>query len=133
MTSIAPTRRSHTAPFLAAVAVVIVISNAAYAGMIPPLVASHGLDKVLHAAMGAGLTFLLARVLGGRAWLAAVLVLVPLAIDEYFQRYSPTRSSDWADLAADIVGALVAIGIHRALSRHGSAPSARRAPVVPCS
>lgn len=126
MTSIAPNRRSRTAPFLAAVAAVIMISNAAYAGRIPPLIASHGLDKVLHAAMAAGLTFLLARVLGGRAWLAAALVLLPLATDEYLQRYSPARSSDWADLAADIVGALIAVAIYRARARrtHGDAATA---------
>jgi len=108
-----PSRALH---FYVAVLVVIALSLAAYSGRIPSFVATHGIDKVVHATMGATLTFLLARALHGRAVLAALLVLVPLAMDEYLQRFSQTRSSDWGDLAADVVGALLAIALHRALS-----------------
>jgi VanZ family protein len=96
--------------------VVVTTSTAAYTGAIPSLVAGHGIDKVLHATMGATLTFLLARALRGRTALAALLVLVPLATDEYLQRFSRMRSSDWGDLAADVVGALLAVAIPRVMS-----------------
>jgi VanZ family protein len=111
MTTRAGVRRPAV-PFLLAVATAVGVSVAAYAGMVPPFVSAHGVDKVLHAATGATLTWLLARVLGGRVWLAALLVLLPLATDEYFQRFSATRSSDWADLGADGLGAAVAIFFH---------------------
>lgn len=113
MVSVPARGRSRVLPFVAAVALVVVTSIAAYSGKVPAFVASHGIDKVVHAAMGAVLTFSLARVLRGRAVLAAVLVLVPLATDEYLQRYSPMRSSDWGDLAADVAGALLAVAIVR--------------------
>lgn len=108
-----PSRALH---FCVAVFVVVALSVAAYSGRIPSLVTGHGIDKVVHATMGATLTFLLARALRGRAVLAALLVLLPLAVDEYLQRFSHMRSSDWGDLAADVAGALLAIAIHRALS-----------------
>lgn len=108
-----PPRALH---FCVAVLVVVALSVAAYGGRMPSFVAGHGIDKVVHATMGATLTFLLARALRGRAVLAAFLVLVPLAMDEYLQRFSHMRSSDWGDLAADVIGALLAVAIHRALS-----------------
>jgi VanZ family protein len=126
MALIASRRPSGTVPFCVAVVVVLALSIAAYSGKVPSLVAGHGIDKVLHGAMGATLTFLLARALRGRAVLAALLVLVPLATDEYLQRFSPTRSSDWGDLAADVVGALLAI----ALTAGAVKPRSRIIPVV---
>lgn len=96
-------------PFIGAVALVIVISVFAYSGHIPSIVSEIGADKVLHAAMGCTLTVLLARVLRGRAWLAGVLVFLPLALDEYLQRFSTTRSSDWGDLFADFAGVAIAV------------------------
>lgn len=113
MTSLVAPLRSRTFPFFAAAAGVVGVSIAAYSGMTPTALSSHGVDKVLHATMAGILTFCLARALRGRAALAAVLVLVPLAIDEYFQRYSHQRSSDWGDLAADIAGALLVVAIYR--------------------
>jgi VanZ family protein len=108
--------------------VVVATSIAAYAGRIPSLFAGPGIDKVLHATMGATLTFLLVPVLRGRAVLAALLVLAPLATDEYLQRFSPVRSSDWGDLAADAVGALLAVAIHRAVSGARSREGFKRPP-----
>jgi VanZ family protein len=102
---------SRVLPFCVAVVVVVALSTVAYSGKIPSLITGHGIDKVVHGAMGATLTFLLARALRGRAVLAALLVLVPLATDEYLQRFSPMRSSDWGDLAADVAGALLAIAL----------------------
>lgn len=117
MTSIAeasasPARRVR--PFAIAVGVVVAISVAAYAGQIPSFVAAHGVDKVLHATMGATLTFLLTRALRGRAAVAAVMVMIPLALDEYLQRFSATRSSDWGDLAADVTGVMLGVILHHA-------------------
>jgi len=100
-------------PFVAAVALVIAISVLAYNGGVPSFVARLGLDKVLHAAMGFALTALLARALRGRAVVAGVIVMLPLATDEYLQRFSESRSSDWADLAADIIGVTLAILVVR--------------------
>jgi VanZ family protein len=121
-------RPSRALPFCVAVLVVVATSIAAYTGRIPSLFAGHGIDKVLHATMGATLTFLLATVLRGRAVLAALLVLAPLATDEYLQRFSAVRSSDWGDLAADVVGALLAVAIHRALSSARSREGLKRPP-----
>jgi VanZ family protein len=105
--------RRRSAPFVFAACCVVAMSVVAYSGLVPPYVARYRIDKVLHAAMGFTLTFLLARALGGRALLAAVLVFVPVAVDEYFQRYSACRSSDWADLAADVVGIALAVALSR--------------------
>jgi hypothetical protein len=111
-----PTRaelRRPALPFAVAATTAVAVSIAAYAGMVPGFVAAHGVDKVLHAATGAMLTWLLARALRGRVLLAALLVVVPLAIDEYLQRYSAVRSSDWGDLAADVAGAVSIVLLHR--------------------
>lgn len=102
-----------------AVTTVILTSIAAYGARIPPQVSEHGLDKVLHAAMGAILTYLLARAIAPRhAAIAALVVFVPLAADEYLQRFSTARSSDWGDLFADALGiVLAAWTVHRATRR----------------
>ena len=92
---------------------VVALSLVAYAGHVPAFIAAHGIDKVLHAAMSLTLTALLARGLGGRAVLAGALVIAPLAIDEYMQRFSASRSSDYGDLVADLLGVLLAIAIAR--------------------
>ena len=125
MTALPDRSRSRALPFLAAVAVVLSVSTVAYAGRVPRLIAGHGIDKVLHTTMAATLTLLLARALRGRTWLAALLVLVPLALDEYLQRYSLSRSSDWADLAADVLGAIVAVVAHRTVAERSIRGCAR--------
>ncbi|HVH45610.1 MAG TPA: VanZ family protein [Labilithrix sp.] len=101
-------------PLTIAVGFVIALSAVAYAGHVPRAVAAHGIDKILHAAMSFTLTMLLGRALRGRAWLAGLIVFVPLAIDEYLQRFSASRSSDWADLIADVLGIALAIALSRA-------------------
>lgn len=125
----APARgRSRALPLLAAVATFGAVSAVAYAGRIPAFVSARGIDKLLHASMGATLTLCLAHALRGRAAIAGVLVLVPLAVDEYLQRYSAARSSDWNDLAADVVGIVLAIALYRfAGFRGGSGTPARSA------
>lgn len=76
----------------------------------------HG-DKAVHLTIGGALAFFLDGVLRRRALrlgpvhapLAAVLVLAPAGIEEILQRFSPNRSSSFADFAADIAG--VALGV----------------------
>jgi VanZ family protein len=110
--------------FFVAVGLVVALSIVAYRGGVPGFVAAHGADKVLHAAMGFTLALLLTRALRGRALLAAAVVFVPIALDEYLQRFSATRTSDWSDLIADIVG----IGIATVVSKRRALRSSREAP-----
>ena len=114
--------RRRYVPFALAMAAVVGVSAAAYTSHLPALLGAHGVDKVLHATMGMTLTLLLGQALRGRAVLAGLLVMVPLAVDEYLQRFSSARSSDWADLLADVVGVLIAMAVTSALaSRRRSA------------
>ncbi len=101
------------APFALAAALVVVGSFVAYAGGIPTFVAASGADKVLHAVMSFTLTFLLVRARGGQARWVGAAVFVVLALDEYAQRFSPNRSSDWNDLIADLIGILFAVALSR--------------------
>lgn len=105
--------------FGVAVGAVILTSIAAYGAKIPPQISEHGVDKILHATMGAILTYLLARAIAPRhAGIAALVVFVPLAADEYLQRFSASRSSDWGDLFADALGiVLAAWAVHRTTRR----------------
>ena len=100
---------------------VIVISFAAYMRLLPTWIAPGDTDKFFHAAMGGTLAFLLdAALKRRRAWqssfappLSSVLVLVPLGIDEYFQRFSSVRSSSIWDFLADVVGVVVVTFVAR--------------------
>ena len=104
--------RSRAFPIAATATGVVLVSIAAYHGKTPPALSSHGVDKILHATMCAILTGCLAHALRGRAAMAALLVMIPVGIDEYLQRYSSNRSSDWGDLAADLTGALFVVAIY---------------------
>jgi VanZ family protein len=103
-------------PIAAVVTLAIAMSIVAYAGHVPPTIAAHGIDKILHAAMGFALTFCLGRALRGRFIFAACTVLVVLTADEYLQRFSAYRSSDWFDLLADLVGSSVAIAVGKRMA-----------------
>ena len=50
-------------------------------------------------------------VTGGAAWLAALLATVYGVTDEVHQRFVPERTAHVADLTADAVGAMVAVGL----------------------
>lgn len=113
MNSIVAQERHRYVPFAVAASTAVALSTLAYTNHIPTLFFLQGIDKVLHATMTLTLTLLLARAQRGRAVLAAVLVMTPVAIDEYMQRFSSARTSEWGDLIADLVGVALAIMIVR--------------------
>lgn len=120
-----PVSERRFLPLALTVALAIGLSLVAYAGYVPPTIAAHGIDKVLHLTMGFLLAFALGLALRGRIVLAGALVFVPLALDEYFQRFSAARSSDWGDLLADALGVVLAIAGAAALRsrRRSHAPT----------
>jgi hypothetical protein len=81
------------------------------------------LDKVVHFGVFGSLAFFLDAVLRRRMLrvgaiavpLAAVLVLVPAAIEEFCQRFSTNRTSDIFDFAADLAGVTVLVFLSRRL------------------
>jgi VanZ family protein len=90
-------------------------------------------DKSAHALAYAGLAGLVGRALGGglppsitrlNLIIGFAISVVYAASDELHQRFVPGRSADLADLAADAIGAAVALialwawGILSARSRH---------------
>jgi hypothetical protein len=96
---------------------VVAGSALAYSGAMPRWLVPGNMDKVLHFSMAATLVFFADGALGRRALfaahrsppLAAVVVLVPLGVEEYLQRLSQLRTSSIWDFAADLAG--VALGI----------------------
>ena len=83
-------------------------------------------DKVLHVAISGLAVFFLDGALARRAAftvaglavpLAAVLILVPVAIEECLQSLSPLRNSSIGDLAADLLGVALFIPLSRRLAR----------------
>lgn len=106
-----------------AVACALAMGHVAYARGVPGFVAAVGVDKALHFAMGAILAGLLDGALRGRGVvargraatmpLAALLVIVPVGIEEWAQRFSTTRTSCIEDFLADVFGVIVGIGLSR--------------------
>jgi VanZ family protein len=102
------------------------LSLLAYAEGIPTtLDGVPQIDKGLHFGIGGMLAFFLDGVLRRRMLrvlsislpLAAVVILVPAAIEELLQRFSPNRSSSFADFAADLTGVAVGVWISRRVAR----------------
>jgi VanZ family protein len=107
------TRKQYWIGFFSAVALVVAVSIVAYRDALPEWIAPGNVDKVLHFSMAGTLAFFLDGALGRRTvWripLAAVIVLVPIAIEEYLQRLSPVRTSSIFDFLADVGGVTVAM------------------------
>ena len=97
-------------------ALVVVVSELAYLGFIPLWVQQLGVDKVLHFAMFGLVAFGLYHWLGARgvAWAAVLAVAVPFtaaAVEESLQSLSPYRTFDLLDLACDLTGMVVMVGL----------------------
>lgn len=94
----------------------------------PPALPGAVSDKDVHAAIYAGLALLVLRALAaGRmarvttalaAW-AGLLATAYGATDEFHQRFVAGRTADLADLAADAVGAAVAVVVILLFARRG--------------
>ena len=86
-----------------------------------PAPAAPGTDKVAHLAMYAILGMLTLRAVGHAAPAPRTMVLtlaaitVFAAVDEWHQRFIPSRSADVADWFADVAGATLGIGSLAAL------------------
>lgn len=77
-------------------------------------------DKIFHFLLYAVFGLLLIRgvnrVRAGKAVRFAVLVILGIAaagLDEFHQSFVPSRTADWADAAADVLGVLAAWGVAR--------------------
>jgi VanZ family protein len=109
--------------FLATVGLAAVLSVRAYRRELPAWLCAGHSDKVLHFALAGTLAFFLDGALRARpAWrgsfappLAAVLVLAPVGLEEYLQRYSAARTSSIWDFAADVGGVTLFIVVARKL------------------
>lgn len=102
------------------------LSLLAYAERLPGVFQIPQFDKLVHFA-GAGLVafFLdgavrrrtLLTASGFAVPLAAAVVLVPAAIEEYLQRYATYRTSSIWDFAADVAGVAILIPLSRRLAQ----------------
>ncbi len=103
-------------PVLAAMAAIFVASNTPNLGDLPGGMS----DKTAHVLAYAGLTLLVLRATSGMRWsgvtarsaLAAWLVAVGYGVsDEVHQRFVPGRTAALDDLAADAIGAALAVAL----------------------
>jgi polysaccharide biosynthesis protein VpsQ len=108
-----PVRNFFRLGFLAWLSLVVLISIGAYTGLLPTSLPDFpGADKVGHAFIIGPLGFFLDGALDHRRLhprlafprLGPALVLTAAGIEEYLQRLSPRRTSDFWDFAADVVG-----------------------------
>lgn len=80
-------------------------------GMIP-----YG-DKIAHAILYGIMAYLLNYGLNGKRWfrleIGSLIVFSFALIEEVSQLYFPSRTFDWFDLLADVVGIVVATVIYR--------------------
>lgn len=102
-----------------------------------PLPLVRGIDKVEHAGAFGGLALVLLRALRatwprGPVWLAAlvsgVLATALGALVEVLQRSIPGRRGDAADLAADVAGAALVLGLAYVVLGRTARPRARPVP-----
>jgi hypothetical protein len=106
-------------------AVVVVATVSADLGRVPPALVGwwpHA-DKVWHLTLLGGLTFWLRLWLGPRSDQTGggplpSAALIPLGfamLDEALQAWSPARSADGLDMAANVVGILAGYGLARVI------------------
>ena len=106
-------------------AIVVTVSAIAYVGGLPDWFGRGNVDKVLHFTMTATLMFFTDGVLRRRAAfrsrfappLSAIVVLLPVGVEEYLQRLSVNRSSSIWDFVADVLGVIAGAFATRAVAR----------------
>jgi VanZ family protein len=116
-------RLSAWGPALAWAATIFVLSS--FPGSAYPATDVIGADKMVHLALYGLLAALCARGFGrGTRWpgplvwiAAAMLASVYGMSDEFHQRFVPGRNSDWADVLADTIGAVLGAGAAVAVFR----------------
>jgi hypothetical protein len=112
---------------LAATSVVaVVLSAIAYsAGFTDLFEKMPQLDKAVHFGLAGALAFFLdgalrrrmVRFAGLALPLASLLILIPVAIEEFMQRFSMNRTPSFADFAADVAGVVFFVWLSRRLDR----------------
>jgi VanZ family protein len=110
-------------PALGWAATIFVLSS--FPGSAYPVTDVIGADKVVHFGLYGLLAALCARGFGrSTTWPAPLIWIAAAALaslygmsDEFHQRFVPGRNSDWADVLADAVGAVLGAGATVAVFR----------------
>lgn len=98
------------------------LSLIAYADGLPDILGQYQIDKGMHFMLAGLLVFFLDGAVARRALfavrgfavpLSAVLVLTPVGLEEYLQRYALLRTSSVWDFAADVLGVAVFVVLSR--------------------
>ena len=110
--------------FFTQLAIILVGTHLAYLDLVPWRFLSWPMaDKVMHALLMGGAAFWLNLWLNGRTarvwrWLIPLAVLLPFSvafIEEVLQSFSPVRTFDLLDLAADLLGMSLMFGLSNIL------------------
>ncbi len=112
--------------FLAVAGFAVAMTGVAYLGELPRVFQLEGVDKVVHFCVAGMLAFFLDGALKRRKfnrlrspaipW-AAVVVLTPVGVEEFLQRYAIARTSSGWDFAADVAGVTLLIPLSRRLAK----------------
>jgi VanZ family protein len=113
------------AGFFTMVALALHFTRLAYREGLPEFLQTDHVDKLVHFTFAGLLAFFLdgalrrRQVLLGRSSvpLAALVILVPTAIEEFLQRYSIHRTSSIWDFVADVAGVFALIPLSRRIAR----------------
>jgi VanZ family protein len=90
-----------------ALAAMVVVASGRSQVAAPSIV---NIDKLVHFSIFGLIASLVVRLLGGRRWWAAVVLVSAFGVsDEIRQSFTPGRSMEFADWVADTAGALVAV------------------------
>ncbi|MDD2829707.1 MAG: VanZ family protein [Sulfuricurvum sp.] len=88
-------------------------------GMIP-----YG-DKIAHAVLYGIMVYLLNYGFNGKQWfrieIGSLIVFAFAFVEEVSQLYFPSRSFDWFDLLADVIGIVGAAVVYRKVKKHEKA------------
>lgn len=110
------------AGFVAVGVFAVFMTRLAYREELPAVLGVRGVDKLAHFGTAGALAFFLDGALRRRRLpiggglgvpLAAAVLLVPIGIEEFLQRYATFRTSSLGDFAADVAGVIVFITLSR--------------------